>query len=599
MISIVLGFVIYAQIVHFDYALDDHLVSQEMAPTSWSIDHIKHIFSSNYNETDYRPVTILSFYIEKIAAGENTPALSHKVNLALYLIIAMQLFFFGLSLCRKLDASYFICFAAGLIFVAHPIHTEVVANIKSRDNLLSLFFSLVSLQTLLLALNRKQIVQPIFLLFSLLFFSIALLSKLDAYFLIFIVPLTIIFLSPKEKIQASRYFLLFLLSYYFTRSFLFPDVNSEEVVSGFVRYTENPIVIGNHLLKSIGVASQTFWIYLLKFIIPSGYYLYYGFDQIQIIPLLSIKGLLLFILSMLTLIYTLFILKNRWVKYSILFLFFSLLYCLNLFVIVAGIIAMRYAFIASIGFCFLTASIIHFYIPGNRIFKWVFLSIIVLGFSISSKEHTKKWESNKRLIETDIPYLNRSHEGQRIAGQTYLAIGDTVHDMSEQKKYYEKALTHIVRANEIFAQNVVTIEIEGRLHYKLGDLDNALINYQKALNIDSTNSVLYEIKGDIYYLKELPTESIRAYNNAFRLSQDQAFLSKISTVYFTYEDADKVRLFNRQLIEKHPKFYVPYENISYLELIEGDTLEAIYHIQKATELGCRDPHLMSILNSRK
>lgn len=35
-------------------------------------------------------------------------------------------------------------FLTALLFIAHPVHTEVVANIKSRDEILSLLFSIVA-----------------------------------------------------------------------------------------------------------------------------------------------------------------------------------------------------------------------------------------------------------------------------------------------------------------------------------------------------------------------------------------------------------------------------------------------------------------------
>jgi hypothetical protein len=44
---------------------------------------------------------------------------------------------------------HFIILGTVLLFIAHPIHTEVVGNIKSRDELLCFLFSFLSIHFIL------------------------------------------------------------------------------------------------------------------------------------------------------------------------------------------------------------------------------------------------------------------------------------------------------------------------------------------------------------------------------------------------------------------------------------------------------------------
>ena len=45
---------------------------------------------------------------------------------------------------------------ASLLFIAHPLHTEVVANIKSRDEILCYMFFLLSLITMIDYVREKK-----------------------------------------------------------------------------------------------------------------------------------------------------------------------------------------------------------------------------------------------------------------------------------------------------------------------------------------------------------------------------------------------------------------------------------------------------------
>src|SRR5207247_1959299 len=70
------------------------------------------------------------------------PHLSHLVNILLYGLTGFLLYVTFRKLLSDYASIYwfFIC----LFFIAHPVHTEVVANIKSRDEMLSFFFSIAT-----------------------------------------------------------------------------------------------------------------------------------------------------------------------------------------------------------------------------------------------------------------------------------------------------------------------------------------------------------------------------------------------------------------------------------------------------------------------
>jgi hypothetical protein len=88
----------------------------------------------------YRPLSIVSFAIEKSLFGSNK-AISHLINVLLYaltglLLYRVLLFMFPGDKGNKARTWFFsIPFLATSFFLFHPLHVEVVANIKGRDEI--------------------------------------------------------------------------------------------------------------------------------------------------------------------------------------------------------------------------------------------------------------------------------------------------------------------------------------------------------------------------------------------------------------------------------------------------------------------------------
>jgi protein O-mannosyl-transferase len=102
----------------------------------------------------YRPLSMIMFAIEW-AISPNNPGIHHFVNVLLYALTIGLLF----KLLLKLLPNYsvWVSFAIALIFMVHPSHTEVVANIKSRDEILCFLFFILTFLSLLKARSGKPI----------------------------------------------------------------------------------------------------------------------------------------------------------------------------------------------------------------------------------------------------------------------------------------------------------------------------------------------------------------------------------------------------------------------------------------------------------
>lgn len=140
------AFLLYANTLGHGYVLDDDLALRLHNNVNRGWAGLGDIFAAPYREGCfggclYRPLTLATFAVEW-AIAPNSPALGHWMNVLWYVGTALLLYNTLLRLLHGRSAV--LAFAAALLFVAHPVHTEVVANIKSRDEILCLFFILLS-----------------------------------------------------------------------------------------------------------------------------------------------------------------------------------------------------------------------------------------------------------------------------------------------------------------------------------------------------------------------------------------------------------------------------------------------------------------------
>ena len=94
----------------------------------------------------YRPFTLVMFATGISLWGE-TPMINHLINILLYAGIGVMLYWWLMALLgnrKSYGYGWFIALATALLFVAHPVHTECVANIKGRDEIVALLGSIIA-----------------------------------------------------------------------------------------------------------------------------------------------------------------------------------------------------------------------------------------------------------------------------------------------------------------------------------------------------------------------------------------------------------------------------------------------------------------------
>ena len=290
-ILIAIAFLINIPTINYDYTLDDPFFTKDNPMVKKGVSAIPEFFTHaayygvfKNHDASYRPLLLTSFAIEKDLFGFN-PKVSHLVNLFIFCLQILALF---LLLRRVLSSfSVYVPFFILLLFELHPIHTEVVASVKSRDELLALLFTAIcTLQSIkYIDTNKTK-----YLITSGIFFFLALMSKETPITFVAIVPMTIYFfrdVNIKKLLTACAPYLIVSAIYMVMRA-MFIESDGEKVV----------INVNNNALMAttdIGMRLATLLFIQLKYIIllifPHPLSYDYSYNQIPIISFGNVKAL--------------------------------------------------------------------------------------------------------------------------------------------------------------------------------------------------------------------------------------------------------------------------------------------------------------------
>jgi hypothetical protein len=214
-VLIILAIGLYGQTFSFQYVLDDRLVIEKNKFTQKGISGIPEIFGNESFKGSlgeqkelveggrYRPLSIASFALEKSITGGSASA-SHLINIILYTLTGIFLYRVLLILFpRNSNLFMTVAFAAAALFIVHPLHVEVVANVKGRDEI---FAFIAELAVLYFSLKWLQEKKSRYIIYSAICFLLGIFSKENLVTFLLIVPITAYFFtnsSISDKIKIT------------------------------------------------------------------------------------------------------------------------------------------------------------------------------------------------------------------------------------------------------------------------------------------------------------------------------------------------------------------------------------------------------------
>lgn len=566
------------------YVLDDISAITENYVVQKGVESIPVIWETNYRHgywsdpgSLYRPLA-LSLFAWEWEMWPNDPNPAHVINVLLYVAGCVSLFFLLLSWFGK--SRLVLAAGAALLFAIHPIHTEVVANIKSADELLAVLFSILSI--LAIWKNGKKVFS-IWLLLAMVSFFFALTSKESTITWLPIIPLMFYFFSdiPLKNGLMSMLWMLFPVgSYMALRKNALGTFSSADVIAG----------IDNVLVKADGVeyfatAIKICGLYFWKLIAP--YSLSHDYSLYEV----PVNGLedpffwfsLLTILGLIVLLFKGFKSKSL-IAFSILFFGITFSLYSNLVFTIGTHFGERLLFLPSVGFCIAIASILYWFAMRktevfeikNSLVPIGLLAILLLGYGFKTNLRNQDWKSEFDLYSADVinsPMSARTHYRLGMACMKERAI--LAKNVKVKNQWLRKAVGELKKAIEIYPGYADAQGELGLAYQRLEYFDLAVERYKIVLEKKPTHKTTLNNMGTILFSQAKFDEAIEYFLRA--LDKDPKYkdaMGNLASCYGTIGEFDNAIIWFKKAIEIDPK------NASYYYYI-GMTYERMHKLDEA------------------
>ena len=485
------------------YALDDGMIITENTYTQQGFggigkllttDSFEGIFGPNVDILAggrWRPLALVTFAIEYQFTGQGPAAapLSHLLNLLLYALVCVVLFRWLVETVWPHTPDW--AFLAVFVFTLHPVHTEAVANLKGRDEILSLLFLLLTLLYASRALRRGAAFSPA----AAGCFLLALLSKENGITFLAILPLTFYFFHQKKAGEALR-----LTLPYFGVAVLYLAMRTAVIGLRFTGQSTDvlnqPYILATTAQKYATIAYvQLRYIGLLLWPHPLAFD--YGYQQIPYQSWTSPGVLVSLVVHAGLGVAAVVGLARRWVAaYGIWFYLASIYFSTNISFTFGGTRGVGFPSPPWVGFAIAFAAGVGVglsRLPDPKLRKNLFLGLAVLILVPSCLKvwaRNPAWKDNQTLFLTDVETVPFSAKAQKGAGEALLKMGRDDSLGQHNKPLLERALGHYNRALELHPQFVDAWLDKGATLYMLDRYAECEAAWNHAEALSPQNSTL-------------------------------------------------------------------------------------------------------------
>jgi protein O-mannosyl-transferase len=593
LIIAVIGFLLYANTLSHDYTLDDFSVIKENRLTKQGWDAFPEVFKKSFrfgyitNQDElYRPLPKATFAAEWAISPDN-PSLSHWINVLLYALTGMLLF---LTLRKYLKGDLVIPFIASLLFIAHPIHTEAVANIKSRDEIMSLFFSLAAMNFIYEWLRKEKF---LWLMTAVIFFFFSLLSKESGITFLAVFPIAVYFFTNapvRKNIAMVLWMAVPIVIFLIIRN---------NILAGTLKtnFSEvDNVLVATHGLSRLATAVLILGLYLKVLFFPHPLAIDYSYKQIPIVDMGDWRFLVSFLLYAI-LIYILFrgLRKKTIISFAILFFLVTISIFSNILVTIGTSFGERLMLIPSVGFCLGLAylgvkalpsmkkeltGVKDFFIANSKLI--LLSTAIIILYSFKTVERNKDWKDNYTLFSHDVKISTKSAHMHNYFGNL-LSKPDQLDrtDSTTIALTLDTAIIELNKAIEIFPKYADCYNQLGLIYYKKKKYKEAFDNYTLAIKYNHTNAVFHNNIGTLFFETGDYNSALKAMHKAIELDPHYTdALSNIGSTYGTMKDYNNALIYLLKCVKEDPNYANAYYFLSITYGFVGDKQNQELYMQK-------------------
>lgn len=610
LLIVTLTFLLYGNSIKNNYAIDDNYVTvtNPEKPNNPRIQKgikgIPKLFSGRYVESkqqtfEYRPLVLATFAVEYQFFGSN-PHISHFLNVLLYAITICVLFLLLSKIFKKYTP--LLSLLITLLFLAHPIHTEVVANIKSRDELLSFLFGISSL---LYLLKYSETGNKRFIIFSVVFFIMGMLCKKTTLLFMGFIPLTLYFFMGLKLKQLLLLCVVPVVAFACFVIFKISFLHETNVLRAYA-FFENPLFYEDSFWARLPISFYAIGYYLKLFVLPYPLSCYYGYSTIPFVGWNSPLVILSLIVYAAIGLYALKgSLKKHFLSYAILVYLIGIFPFSNLFSTPTGIIAERYVYFASLGFCMILGYALLFLFrvntTGNAKSKALslnplltisaaFVFILYSGITIA---RNRNWKDEITLFRNDLKNFKNSCNLHYITGnKLYPEIFTTPNGpkkdsiINETKFHMQQALNLMKEGVEKYPADYTTLNNIGTIYVNIfNDPVSAQPYFKQALLVNPANTEALYNNAFCYERNNKKDSAIIAYEKLIASNADYfpAYV-QLRELYLATQKYPEAIACDKKLIEQSPGEARLYINLGNSYINNKDTLSAIKQFEQAVAL---------------
>ncbi|MFM7078852.1 MAG: tetratricopeptide repeat protein [Bacteroidota bacterium] len=593
LIAAISAFAVYANTIGHSYTVDDDTVMAKNSITKGGLDSLSTVFSTSYRagfwdraESLYRPLSVAMFTVEWHFFPEN-PMPGHLINVILFSLTVFLLMLLLAAFLNRLPL--IVPFAATMIFAVHPIHTEVVANIKSRDEILCLLFCLISLWQY----HRYLIDSKTWRIgLALAAFMLAMLSKENAITFLVVFPLWDYFTGRwdmKPSLIRSSGFVLVVGSYLLVRKSILGDIDNVDAI----QLINNSLIGSKTNVDQFATAIAILGKYIYLLLIPHPLSFDYSFNQIPLSTLSSPEFWIAFFVLSGMAVYSLFQFKNRNpISFGFLFFMATVSVASNIFILIESTMAERFVYMPSVGFVLAGTLVLakftnsekleevsafgdHF--KQNRPFL-IIIAVIVSAYAVKTIDRNGDWKDNFTLLSKDVKTSPNSARiryafGSALLFEKALKTDDPI----AKSRFIEQSVVQLERGVGILPDYAEAWKHLGIANKERENFPAAVAAFEKARSYKPFDAA------DIYATSGLCYGKIGKYDLAFAdlrkaLSMspnDPESMNNMGLYMFESGAVDSSLIYFDQAIAMKKDFYQAYYNKGNTHAKKGDYNEAI------------------------
>lgn len=606
---------LYANTLGHDFTQDDAIVIYENMHTENGISGIPGILTKDsfhgYFKDEgkaklvaggrYRPMSMITFAIGYQIFGEN-PFVGHLMNVLWYGLLCVLI----LLTLQKLEFGSkeqwgIIALITAFIYAAHPVHTEVVANIKGRDEIYSMLGSIAALFLILKSIETKKKSLQIWA--AVVFFS-ALMSKENAITFLAVVPLVLYFFK-KQSLSSALMKTMPLLGasalFIIIRSSIlgmdFGGTPMELMNNPFLTWTESKYEVmgfGQKLATIIFILGK--YLQLLFFPHP----LTHDYYPKQIDVAGFADPAVWASLAMYVALFGLLILswkKNKLISFIIAYFIITISIVSNIVFPIGTNLSERFLFMPSLSVALLVGYGLSRFVHKKTI-MYNLIGIILLLLSLKTVKRNMVWKNDYTLFTTDVLTSKNSAKMNNAAAGAISNFYYSAADGPKRNQEIEKANGYAQKALEIHPQYKNASLISGNCYHYLGDYVNAEKMYQKTLGLDPNfadaikNMAINDRELGKYYGEEKGdlTKALSYLNRAYKqMPKDYETVRLLGVANGIKGDHQNAIKFFTQATQLQPNLADAFRNLATAYQTANQGEEAIKYFQKATELDANAP----------